>query len=190
MKLSIFNKTGLFLTLLVVLLLQPSCGWKTPEFTLTVTVGEGISGTPDTGTYVYQEFEEVEYRYEFQEGAIQPEIYLNNLRMLTLEGIVVMYNDITLTVEQIDIRKEWVLSFNRQDDEDIEWKMNFTGPDLRSGTFSDDRGYSGTWEVTGTNDITFVYGDWADYVFSGTLSSLSGNWTGEGQSGSWFLTLD
>ena len=99
-----------------------------------------------------------------------------------------MYNDTTLTIEQIDIRKEWTVSFFHQEDDEIKWKMSFTGPDLRSGTFSDDRGYSGTWEVTGSNDITFRYDNWLDYVFTGTLSSLSGDWSGEGKSGTWYFS--
>ncbi|MCK4836575.1 MAG: hypothetical protein KAT17_08050, partial [Candidatus Aminicenantes bacterium] len=160
MKSSNFYKIVLLLALPVALLIHTSCGWTNPEFTLTVVVGEGITGTPETGTYVYKEFEEVEYKYEFQEGAIQPEIYLNNLRKLTLEGTLVIYNDITLTIEQIDIRREWTLFFYQQDEDDTEWKITFTGPDLRSGTFSDDREYYGTWEVTGSNDITFSYDNW------------------------------
>lgn len=187
MKPEIFYKIALFVFLLMVMMVQPNCGWKNPEFTLTVVVGAGITGTPETGTYSYPEFEEVEYRYEYEEGAVQPEIYLNEYRKLTLEGTLVMYNDITLTIEQIDIRKEWTLTFDQQDEDDILWKITFGGADLRSGTFTDDRGYSGTWEVTGSNAITFRYDDWFDYVFTGTLSSLSGSWSGEGESGTWFL---
>ncbi len=188
MKLKNWNKLCFLFVLALLIMFHGSCGWKTTEFTLTVVVGEGISGVPESGTYVYQEFEEIEYKYEIEDDIIQPEIYVNNYRKLILEGTLIMYCDTTLTVEQIDLRKEeWNMVFSEQDVDDVEWKITFSGPDLRSGTFSDNRGYTGIWEVSGSNNLTFRYDDWADYVFTGTLSSLGGNWEGEGKSGSWYI---
>ncbi len=188
MKLKNWNKICFLFVLALLIMFHGSCGWKTTEFTLTVVVGEGISGVPESGTYVYQEFEEIEYKYEIEDDIIQPEIYVNNYRKLILEGTLIMYCDTTLTVEQIDLRKEeWNMVFSEQDVDDVEWKITFSGPDLRSGTFSDNRGYTGIWEVSGSNNLTFRYDDWADYVFTGTLSSLGGNWEGEGKSGSWYI---
>jgi hypothetical protein len=185
------NKMKLRLFLIAVYLLitasifQTGCGWGSPDFTLTVVLGEGITGTPDSGTYDYKEFSEVQYKYDFDQNGIQPEIMVNNYRKLTLEDSLIMYCDIIMTVKQIDIRKEWTLVFSEADVDDINWKITFSGADLRSGTFSDDRGFSGTWEVTGTNNLTFRYGNWQDYVFTGTLTSRSGSWKGEGRSGTW-----
>ncbi|MCK4944189.1 MAG: hypothetical protein KAS65_11470 [Candidatus Aminicenantes bacterium] len=190
MKLKNWNKLGFLFVLALLIMFHSSCGWKTTEFTLTVVVGEGISGVPESGTYVYQEFEEIEYKYEAEGDIIQPEIYVNNYRKLILEGTLVMYCDTILTVEQIDIRKEWNMIFSEQDIDDVEWEITFSGPDLRFGTFSDNRGYTGIWEVSGDNDLTIRYDDWADYVFTGTLSALGGNWEGEGKSGSWYIYLD
>lgn len=190
MKLKNWNKLGFLFMLALLIMFHGSCGWKTTEFTLTVVVGEGISGVPESGTYVYQEFEEIEYKYEAEGDIIQPEVYVNNYRKLILEGTLVMYCDTTLTVEQIDIRKEWDMVFSEQDVDDVKWKITFSGPDLSSGTFSDNRGYTGSWEVSGSNDLTIRYDGWADYVFTGTLSSLGGNWEGEGKSGSWYIYLD
>lgn len=187
MKLKNWNKLCFLFVLVLLIMFHGSCGWETTEFTLTVVVGEGISGVPESGTYVYQEFEEIEYKYEIEGDFIQPEIYINNYRKLIMEGTLIMYCDTTLTIEQIDIRKEWNMVFSEQDVDDVEWKITFSGPDLRSGTFSDNRGYTGTWEVSGSNSLTIHYDDWADYVFTGTLSSLGGNWEGEGKSGSWYI---
>ncbi len=188
MKLKNWNKLCFLFVMALLIMFHGSCGWKTTEFTLTVVVGEGISGVPESGTYVYQEFEEIEYKYEIEGDSIQPEIYVNNYRRLILEGTLIMYCDTTLTVEQIDLRKEeWNMVFSEQDVDDVEWKITFSGPDLRSGTFSDNRGYTGIWEVSGSNNLTIRYDDWADYVFTGTLSSLGGNWEGEGKSGSWYI---
>lgn len=166
-------------------ILLASCGWGSPDYTLTVILGEGITGTPESGTYSYQEFSEVQYKYSFDPNGLQPEIYVNNYRRLVLEDSVVMYCDITMTVRQIDMRREWTLIFSENEADDLTWKITFTGPDLRSGTFSDDRGHSGNWQVTGTNDLAFTYTDWEDYAFTGTLTSLSGSWKGEGRSGTW-----
>jgi len=168
MKLKNWNKICFLFVLALLIMFHGSCGWKTTEFTLTVVVGEGISGVPESGTYVYQEFEEIEYKYEIEDDIIQPEIYVNNYRKLIL-------------------KEEWNMVFSEQDVDDVEWKITFSGPDLRSGTFSDNRGYTGIWEVSGSNNLTFRYDDWADYVFTGTLSSLGGNWEGEGKSGSWYI---
>jgi hypothetical protein len=191
MKLKYWNKLGFLLLFVLLAAFQSSCGWKTTEFTLTVIVGEGITGVPESGTYLYQEFDEIEYRYEFDDQvSIQPEMFLNKNRNLVLEGILVMYCDTTLTIEQIDIRKDWKMVMSEEDLDDVDWVITFSGADLRSGTFSDDRGYIGTWEVTGSNDLTVSYDDWGDYTFSGTLSSLAGNWQGEGRSGSWYMYLD
>jgi len=190
MKLKNWNKLCFLFVLALLIMFHGSCGWETTEFTLTVVVGEGISGVPESGTYVYQEFEEIEYKYEIEGDIIQPEIYINNYRILIMEGTLIMYCDTTLTIEQIDIRKEWNMVFSEQDVDDVEWKITFSGPDLRSGTFSDNLGYTGSWVVSGSNDLTISYDDWADYVFTGTLSSLGGNWEGEGKSGSWYIYLD
>lgn len=191
MKLKYRNKLGFLLLFALLVVFHSSCGWKTTEFTLIVIVGEGITGVPESGTYVYQEFDEIDYKYEFDDQVdIQPEIFLNNYRNLILEGTLVMYCDTTLTIEQIDIRKEWNMVLSEEDLDDVEWQITFSGTDLRSGTFSDSRGYTGTWEVSGSNDLTVRYDDWEDYIFTGTLSSLSGSWETGGRSGTWYMYLD
>ncbi len=51
---------------------------KKKEYTLTVTVGEGVSGTPATGSYIYKENETITYQYSLKTG-------YSNLT-LTLDG--------------------------------------------------------------------------------------------------------
>ena len=51
-----------------------SCKFGHPDYTLTVTIGEGITGTPEAGSYVYKEFSEIEYSYTPEEGKVQPEL--------------------------------------------------------------------------------------------------------------------
>ena len=62
--------TAVIFSILIGLLINTSCkkSQDVTEYTLTVTVNEGIDGTPGTGTYTYTEVEDVEYSYTLQEG--------------------------------------------------------------------------------------------------------------------------
>jgi hypothetical protein len=62
--------TAVIFSILIGLLINTSCkkSKDVTEYTLTVTVNEGISGTPGTGTYTYTEVEDVAYSYTLQEG--------------------------------------------------------------------------------------------------------------------------
>jgi hypothetical protein len=187
MKVKPLNLVLLSFLLVTIVAFQNSCNLSSPSYTLTVIIEEGVTGTPESGTYEYKEFSEVEYDYDMTDGAVQPEIYFNNLRNVVLKGTLVMYCDTVMTVRQIDIRSKWTLILLEAGEEISDWTIEFTGADLRSGTFTDDRGYSGTWQVTDSNDWTFTYSDWEDYVFTGSLSGLSGDWEGENKSGTWYL---
>ena len=74
---------------------------------MVVTIGEGITGTPEAGTYLYEEFTNIDYDYSPREGAVQPGIYVNGNRRATSTGTIVLYCDIEISVEQIDIRGTW-----------------------------------------------------------------------------------
>jgi hypothetical protein len=65
----IFTTTVVF-SILIGLLINTSCkkSRDVTEYTLTVTVNEGVSGTPGTGTYTYTTVEDVAYSYTLQEG--------------------------------------------------------------------------------------------------------------------------
>jgi len=189
MKLKPLNIILLSALLVVVITFLNSCNWGSPNYTLTVIVGDGISGTPTTGTYEYKEFTAVEFEYEIDEGAVQPEIYLNTLRSVALNGSLIMYSDIEMTIKQVDVRDEWVLVLLEDDEEISQWNVEFSGSDLRSGTFTDDRGYSGTWQVTDSDELTITYSDWENYILTGTLSDLGGDWDGKGKSGTWYMYL-
>jgi len=176
---------GLAVAAVVMIPGQGSCGWGSPQYTLQVFVGEGIQGTPQSGTYVYNEFDTVDYLYDADADTVTPQIYLNSTRKLLLSGTVTMYTNIEMRVEQTDLRQEWDLIFKEDDQEDAEWRIIFSGATLRSGTFSDSNGRRGTWVVENKGDLTITYEDWADYVLTGTLTELSGTWTGEGHAGDW-----
>lgn len=190
MKLKPLNLVVISVFLIYAVAFQNSCNWSSTNYTLTVIIEEGISGTPETGTYEYKEFSEVEYEYEMAEGSVQPEIYFNSSRSVDLSGSVVMYCDIVMTIRQVDIRAQWILSLlNEGGDVTKEWLIEFTGSDLHSGTFTDDRGYSGTWQVTDSNDLTITYNDWENYIFYGTLTDFGGDWENGESSASWYMLL-
>ncbi len=49
--------------------------------------------------------------------------------------------------------------------------LTITGPDLLSGTFTDARGYHGTWTAQ-ADVLTLAYWDWQFYVLNGTVYGL------------------
>jgi hypothetical protein len=175
--------------LVAALLIPNSCGWGSPDYTLSVTMGEGFSGFPQPGTYTYKEFEVVDYNYSAVTGAVQPQIHLNSYRYTTLVGVLTIYTNTEMRVEQTDMRNRWILNFEEDDEETIQWVITCSGADLRSGTFTDTRGYNGTWTVVGTADLTLTYTDWEDFVFTGSLLTLGGDWVGGNRSGTWNIEL-
>jgi hypothetical protein len=173
--------------LAALLLIQNSCGWGSPDYSLTVILGEGISGYPGPGTYVYKEFDTVDYNYAAVEGAVRPQIYLNAYRRTTLTGILTIYTNTEMRIDQTDMRDRWIVTAEEDDEETLQWVIECTGADRRSGSFTDNRGYNGTWTVEGTDDLTLTYTDWQDFVFRGTLLTLAGDWTGDGRTGTFSI---
>jgi hypothetical protein len=164
------------------------CNLGKPDYTLTVEVGPGIAGYPETGSYEYKEFTRVEYFYEAMEGRTPPEVLLNSTRLET-EGSFTVFADVKLTIRQIDIRKKWQISLliGTTQAELDRYEITFSGDDNLSGTFVDERGRGGTWQSDG-DQLTFAYTDWADYQFSGSISSMTGFWSGESRDGQWSAT--
>jgi hypothetical protein len=62
--------TAFVFAILMGLLINTSCkkSQEAIEYVLTVTLYEGVTGTPEAGTYSYNENEEVEYSYTLQDG--------------------------------------------------------------------------------------------------------------------------
>ncbi|MEN8154129.1 MAG: hypothetical protein ABFR75_08900 [Acidobacteriota bacterium] len=146
-------------------------------------MNDGVEGTPEAGIYNYKEFETVSYNYNSIDENIQIEVLLNgNAR--TQEGTITMYNHLEIIVRIIDIRDTWEFEYNKEDGTSGTFDVTFAGNTPFEGTFSDSRGYTGTWKVE-NNDLTITFSNWSDYVFTGTLSSMAGNYTGENIEGTW-----
>ncbi|MCP5051289.1 MAG: hypothetical protein GY940_29255 [bacterium] len=165
-----------------------SCkGFGIPDFQLTVTVQPGISGSPVSDVYTYEELTEVEYNYFPENEEHTVEVLINGVSRIA-SGSVIMFTDINIAVNIFDIRGVWNFTLNPPSDapgeEDIEFQATFTGSDLISGTFTDDRGFSGVWSINGSA-LTISFNDWLNYTLAGTIPTMTGAWQGENRTGNW-----
>lgn len=158
-------------------------GFGSPEYTMNVIIEDGCTGTPEAGSYTLNEFDEIEFQYFPPVENVVIEVLLNNSPKST-SGSIIVYNDITFTVRIKDIRGGWLFTYFIVDGTEVQMNITFAGDTPFAGTFTDSRGYSGTWTVE-SNVFTMTYSDWSDYVFTGGLSTMSGEYTGGGVQLSW-----
>jgi hypothetical protein len=97
-----------------------------------------------------------------------------------------MYTNVALEARLIDIRDTWKITFAYDDTSitSIEFAITFSGNDILAGTFSDDRGYNGTWDAA-SNMINITYGGWEAYKLTGALFGMSGTWSNGDVAGTW-----
>lgn len=159
-----------------------------PDYGLTVTVKDGVQGTPENGQHSYKDLTAVDYAYT-------PVNYLHTVEVIyagdedspmAAAGTVTMYTNVALEARLVDIRDTWTITFAYDDTTtaSITFTVTFSGNDILTGTFSDDRGYNGTWDGT-SNKITMTYSNWENYVLIGTLFSMSGTWSNGDVTGTW-----
>lgn len=177
--------------LLFVVSFLGSCIFGVPDYTLTIIVGDGVTGIPEAGRYVFKELSAVEYQYTPLNPLHTVEVMLNNKVRKSSQGSVVMYGDnYILTAQVMDIRGSWTVKMLKSGSTatDFEFNLTISGADVISGIFTDSRGYQGVWETASVetgNTITFTYSDWEDYVLTGTYFSMTGTFTGEETTGTW-----
>ena len=178
---------GLGLILLSLFVIA-SCNFGVPDFTLYVTLEEGVEGNPVQGEHLYEDLSTVSYKYESVQPGANVEVYLNETRRSGI-GSFVMYNSANLTARIIDIRGTWNMKMTWLSSAQVnfDYEITFYGPDTLGGTFTDNRGLHGTW--TGLNDALYItYTDWNDFEFSGSVYSMKGSFFGDGNPGSWTAT--
>lgn len=175
----------------VALLVSGSCKWGTPDYTLTVTLGPGIVGTPAAGKHVYKEMTTVVLNYSSSNTLETVEAFLNTTIREPGTGSFVMYADgYQLTADVIDVRTSYKVTMAYTDTTITApdpFIITLTGPDRLSGTFTDTRGYHGTWTGS-SNNLVLAYWDWSFYVLSVTVFNMghsAGTFNGGGQSGVW-----
>ncbi len=173
--------------LFVCVLMIPLAGcnfFGLPEYELSVTIEPGVQGTPLSGPQVLADLAEVEFNYTPLNSLHTVEVLVDGGRVAA-SGTVTMYKNITLVARLVDIRAVWNVNLNKSDGTSLSTsKVTFSGSDILGGTFSDSRGYAGTWNGA-SNKITITFGNWEKYILTGTLFSMSGTWSNGTVTGSW-----
>jgi len=169
----------------VLILPLASCSFfGLPEYELSITVGAGVNGTPVSSVQVLPELTEVEYAYTPVNSLHTVEV-ISNGGLAAETGTVTMYTNIALVARLIDIRAVWNISLHNSDSSAIDpFTITFAGADILGGTFSDSRGYNGTWDAA-SNKININYSNWESYKLTGTLFSMNGTWSNGDATGSW-----
>jgi len=91
--------TAVVFSILIGFLINTSCkkSQDAIEYILTVTVNEGITGTPTTGSYSYTGVQDVEYSYSLQDGYTALSVLLDGEEVAS-SGTVTMDGDHYLVV--------------------------------------------------------------------------------------------
>jgi len=156
-----------------------------PSYELTVTIKDGVQGTPENGQHSYKDLTEIQCAYTAVNNLHTVEVVYEGNRVVG-DSSFILYTNAALEARLVDIRDTWTITFAYDDTTtaSIKFTVTFSGNDILTGTFSDDRGYSGTWDGT-SNKITMTYGNWETYVLTGTLFSMSGTWSNGSVTGTW-----
>jgi hypothetical protein len=166
------------------------------EYKLTVTLKDGVNGTPATGTYYYKQGTQVAYSYALKDGFKSLYVLLNGAST-TVSGTVTMSKDNVLYASadvKYSVLGAWNLSETYNDGSSFNVVLTFAGT-LFGGTVSDSDGGAGTYEFSDDTvdfklvfpDVTYEYsnGDFTDEnTMSGTCkryqdkaAAVSGTWT-------------
>ena len=166
------------------------------QYKLTVTLKDGVAGTPATGTYYYKQGTQVAYKYSLKDGFKGLSVLLNG-SATTVSGTVTMSKDNILYASadvKYSVLGAWNLVETYNDGSSFNVGLTFAGT-LFGGTVTDSDGGSGTYEFIDDTvdfnlvfpDVTYEYasGDFSDEnTMSGTCkryqdkaSAISGTWT-------------
>jgi len=175
----------IFIFILVMSFFFHSCkGFGIPDWTLEVTFEEGVAGTPTPGVYTYNELEKIDYNYYPIDEQHRVEVLVNGGRW-SPAGEFIIYSNLNVLVRLFDIRGNWdfTLKVTNSTDE-MQFNIGFYGDNVLSGGFNDSQGHSGTWNIS-SNTLTITYTNWLNYVLTGDISTMKGDWTGDGKTGTW-----
>jgi hypothetical protein len=184
------KKHNEIILLILLFFLLASCDWGIPDYQVTVITGEGVTGAPEAGVYEHREGTTLNYGYLPEDPVHTVEVFIDDSRK-TGSGSFSVWASFTLTAQLVDIRGTWKMQmrWNESSVYNFEFNITFSGADLSSGTFSDDRGYSGLWTAeNGIITITYTNTDWSDYVLTGSHFSMNGTFTTGENSGVWVAT--
>ncbi len=170
------------------------------QYTLTVSLGSGVSGYPSTGSYNYADGSTANYAYSLETGYSNLRVLLDGTNVAA-SGSIQMNNNHTLSVTAdtqsatYDVRGHWIGSGWDSNGDPDPLEVTFSGTSTLTG---DTRGYmnnpanegTGHYNVSVT-DIQFDlwYGSVRNFQFTGTFSDnshMSGTWIWTNQSGDKF----
>ena len=131
-----------------------SCGFfGIPNYELTVTIKDGVKGTPESGQHPYKDLTEVEYSYTADNYLHTVEVIYDGAQ-IAASGTFTIYNNVALEARLVDIRDTWTVKmYDAGGAFLIAFDVTFSGADILGGTFTDTRGLGGTWsngDVTGS----------------------------------------
>jgi len=173
-----------FSTCILILPLLSCSFFGVPSYELTVTVRDGVQGSPVNGHYSYKDLTEVEYAYTPVNSLHTVEVVFGGAQ-LEAEGSFAVYTNVALEARLVDIRGVWTLTLlDSSSNSMLETEVTFSGADILGGTFSDSRDLAGTWEGA-SNVISMTYSNWENFIVTGTLFSMSGTWSNGDAVGTW-----
>lgn len=176
---------------LILIAAGASCKFGSPNYTLTVVVPPEITGTPTSGEYIYKELSQVSFSYTAVNPLYSVEVWLNSKVRYSYSGSIYLYGDgYKLTADIIDDRASWAVTMvdTGATAATYTFTLTLSGASALGGTFTDSRGYHGTWTgVSGT--LILTYTDWHDFVLTGTVYGIgagtSGTYEGNSTTGTW-----
>lgn len=190
----------MFFFICLVLVFQPCCNNGTnggTQYLLLVTLGEGVTGNPPTGTHSYDANSTVPYSYSLMSGYQNLQVTLDGVNVSPNGTIIIGTSDhiLNATASSLDVRGNWNGTLTDANNSEP-LHVTFSGSSATSGTTSGDIGGptgSGTFTASGsTINFTLIWG-FGNFTFTGTLSSsdsMTGTWTWQpgGSTGTWQLT--
>ena len=192
----------LFFLILTGLLFFPACpdNGDSTDYTLTVSVGSGVTGTPAAGSYTHSENDTVNFSYSTQAGYGNLAVTLDGTPVASSGSFAMDANHTLEATAIIDIRGTWTgLAENPQSggDTNFYFECTFSGGVLSGnvhGRIESLGNANGTFTVDG-NQLTFTL-NYSSIILTctGTFNGpdyVSGDWdwpeVGNPQTGTWHL---
>jgi hypothetical protein len=141
------------------------------QFLVTVTMSTGVTGTPEAGSYYYDEGDQVDYNYSLEDGYTNLDVRLDGAPIGSTGSITVSQAH-TLTaaaVREYNITGSWTLTESYSDESSFTVTVTFTG-EIPNGIAVDSDGGAGAYTVNGNIvNFTLVFPD-VTYEYTGSFS--------------------
>jgi hypothetical protein len=158
-------------------------------YLLNVSVGEGVNGSPATGTYSYNQNDAVPYTYSLQNGYKNLLVRVDGAAAGSAGVVIISGNhSLTATADPFDVRGNWtgrIYDANNYDLFDIAFSGSSPASGTTNGGIPGGAVGSGTYNASGDQvTFTMVYG-FGHFNFNGTMTSenhIEGTytWSGDG----------